>query len=522
MESTLEKTSTGGSSQATIETQEAVNGQIGELTPSETWSSSADHEVQEESSRTSQRPAKQVRTSADGGKSTGQLVIMIESMSDRRAIIRDTLESAGYRVLEAIDSRQAATIFDPSASVVILGNTNDPDRWELLARIRNASPTTQILAMIEPSRRREGVLAMRQGAAGYMVLPLSPEELNVQVSHAAYLAAVEQDNSTMSEMIGFPSPPLEMVGESCEMQMVRKQIKSFGCLDSTALITGSRGTGKTIVAQLIHHSSARTSRPLVVVPCDSIPRDMLEDELFGHVRGALEYSPNARAGRVELAHQGTLLIDEIGLLPLELQPKLLQLFQQRSTTRIGSNRSRQVDVRVIATSSLDLASLTRQGDFNEELYHRLNVLSLHLADLKDHPEDIPLIGSVILSRMARRQRTATAVLTDDALTALRRYHWPGNIRELEDVLQRAAVHCGGVTIRAKDLDLDPSRSLMRGPTTIDGRGLAGMTLAEIERAAILETIRSTGGNKAKAARRLEVSEKTIYNKIKQYNLTSLL
>jgi len=478
-----------------------------------------------EDSPITSRPDPRITSASETQAATQEAtVVFVEERGDVRAAMRRTLEAVGYRILEAVDAKQAVSLLQRDVSVALIGQIpgGAVSRWDLLQYVRNQTPETQVLVVVDASRRTEGAAAMRQGATGFLVTPVSDEELRACISQAAYHASVERDNRSLCDLVGFPSPPVDLFGESSEIQMIRRQIKAFACLDSTVLISGARGTGKTVIAQMIHQKGARSERPLVVVPCDSLPRDSMEDELFGHIRGAMMNSPGARAGRIELAHSGTLLLDEVGLLPAELQPRLLDFIQDRVVTRIGSQRPKQVDVRIIATSSHDLAKLARQGDFNEELYYRLNVLSLHLANLKDHDEDIPMIASAILARAARRERVATPVLTDDAMSGLRRYHWPGNIRELEDVLERARRRSNGTVIRAKDVELDPSRTLNRSATTQQGCGLAGMTMAEIERAAIIETIRSTGGNKAKAARRLEVSEKTIYNKIKQYNLAGQL
>ena len=332
------------------------------------------------------------------------------------------------------------------------------------------------------------------------------------------MASLARENRALRQAISYPTAACELTGSSPSMRSLRKQMEAFAQLDSTVLITGARGSGKTSVAQWIHNNGPRASRPLAVVHCGALPAELVEVELFGHIRGAFAGAMSDRLGRAELAHGGTLLLDEVGQLSIELQERLLGLLRDRTVRRIGSDTATRVDVRIIATTSRDLAKMCRSGEFLEDLFFRLNVLSLHLTTLKERVADVPALAYELLRRSSRRRGCPPPALTNDAVTVLQQYAWPGNVRELDDVLQRAAAAGGGSFVRGADLPLNQRRPGASTGDESETMGLAGLTMAEIERRAVVETIRSTGGNKAKAARQLEVSEKTIYNKIKQYNL----
>ncbi len=252
-----------------------------------------------------------------------------------------------------------------------------------------------------------------------------------------------------------------------------------------------------------------------------MPRDLIEAELFGHARGAFTGAVSDRPGRAELADGGTLFLDEVGDLPIEIQPKLLTFLQDRVVQRIGSNKTHRADVRVIAATNHDLAAMCRERRFREDLFFRLNVLSLRVPTLAERIEDVPELVRELLGRISRRRRSMLFQITPDALSAIQRHSWPGNVRELENVLERASAFCERATITAADLSFDdvvPSQSADSAPAP----SLAGLTLAEVEGRAIVDTLRATGGNKAKAARKLAISEKSIYNKIKRLGLAPLI
>ena len=283
-------------------------------------------------------------------------------------------------------------------------------------------------------------------------------------------------------------------------------------LDSTALIIGESGTGKTTVARMIHQRSRRNERPFVAVDCASLPSALIDAELFGHARGSFTGAVSDRPGRAETADGGTLFLDEIGDLPLELQPKLLMFLQERIFYRIGDNLPRHVDVRIIAATHRDLRDMCRKGRFREDLYFRLNVLGLAVPPLRERPDEINDMAAEILDRIRRQRHSGPIELTPAAAEALKQYPWPGNVRELENVLENASAFCEDHRILVSDLNFTDS------PHSTPAPSLAGKALAAIEKQAILETLQHRDGNKAQAARDLGISEKSIYNKLRRHGL----
>ena len=295
-------------------------------------------------------------------------------------------------------------------------------------------------------------------------------------------------------------------------------------LDSTVFIGGESGTGKTTVARMIHQKSHRSTAPFVSVNCASLPRDLIESELFGHIKGAFTGAVKDRVGKAEIANGGTLFLDEIGDLPLDLQPKLLTFLQDRIIQRIGCNEDRKLDVRLIVATHRDLAAMCRERLFRQDLFYRLNVLSVQLRPLRERPEAVQQIAMSTIKKLCQNEGKSTKELSGHALAVLKSYPWPGNIRELENVLERAVAFSESNQIQVEDLRFDAaepepaSNSKAVSRQSADVFTLAGNTLQEIERQAIIETLEACDGNKAKSARMLGISEKSIYNKMRRLSI----
>ncbi|MBI4457248.1 MAG: sigma-54-dependent Fis family transcriptional regulator [Acidobacteria bacterium] len=321
------------------------------------------------------------------------------------------------------------------------------------------------------------------------------------------------ENGYLSQAIKFSPSQSGFVGESPVAREILGLAQKLSALHSTVLITGESGVGKGLVARMIHSGGPRAEQPFVTVSCTGLPSELVESELFGHEKGAFTGAYEKRVGRVEIADQGTLFLDEVGDLPLDLQPKLLNFLQERTFTRLGSNKTISVDVRVIAATNQDLKGLCREKRFREDLYFRLNVLLLHIPALRSRKEDIPSLVDYILTRISQYRRCKSFLVAEDAFEALLRYDWPGNVRELENILERSTAFCSDFTIRYNDV---PSEILNHAaPDIAEANSLDGLSLAEITQMAILRTLDLCGGNKSQAARRLGISEKTIYNKIRE-------
>ena len=392
------------------------------------------------------------------------------------------------------------------------------DGLECLRRARERFPDLPVLIISQVGEIRDAVEAMKHGAFEFISKPIDPDELLARIRQAQRASAVAAENRQLREAVASPAVTTDLIGESEFAKRLSERIAKIAPLDSTVLITGESGTGKTTVARAIHRLGPRRSGPFVAVSCAALPRDLIEAELFGHVKGAFTGAVADRPGRAEMAHGGTLFLDEIGDLPLELQPKLLTFLQDRTVQRIGDARSRTVDVRVLAATHQDLSARCEKGQFRRDLFFRLAVLILELEPLRNRPEDVAAFAEHILARIAQKRGAPPYVLTEEARQALLAYGWPGNVRELENVLERASAFCEEQRILPKDLDLEPLSGAAES-TKAPAPNLAGQTLADIERRAILETLAACGGNKRAAARSLGIDEKSIHNTMKRLGIT---
>ncbi|MCA9198997.1 MAG: sigma-54-dependent Fis family transcriptional regulator [Planctomycetales bacterium] len=450
----------------------------------------------------------------------GRILVADDDPVTRRSL-ELLLTEVGYQVTSAADGQQAQSLVDDTISLALfdlqmpLANGMDCLRY-----VRQRFPDIQVMMISGEGEIHDAVAAMKEGAFEFIAKPFDKDKLLVNVDRAITATKLSRDNRNLRDMVGDSLP---VTGFSPKLPQTKKLLDQVGKvvgLDSTILLTGESGTGKTTIARYIHQQGPRADQPFVSVNCASLPRDLIEAELFGHARGAFTGAVKDRPGRAEIADGGTLFLDEIGDLPLELQPKLLTFLQDRTLQRIGCNEMRRVDVRVIAASHQDLASMCRENRFRQDLYYRLNVLSLRVPSLRERTLDIPELAQHVLRRIQNQRGGSPLSLSDAARNALLAYNWPGNIRELENVLERASAFCDQGVIQPTDLALHTSQQAFN--SVVQGEfapSLAGMTLAEVERKALIDTLKACSGNKAKAAREMDISEKSIYNKMKRYNIT---
>lgn len=451
-------------------------------------------------------------------------VLVADDDKSTRILLAHHLEKAGFQVLLASNGREAIEMLSDAVAVALFDlNMPEIGGIECLQYVRKKYADAESIIITASTEVAHAVQAMKSGAFDYLTKPVNVDELVALVRRTARTAQLKRENRQLRQAIGLPKSPATFIGESPTIQKILSMVEKIAPLDSTVLITGESGVGKGVLARMIHYAGPRAQAPFVTVSCTAMPRDLVEAELFGHEKGAFTGAHERRPGRVEMAEGGTLFLDEVGDMPLDLQPKLLHFLQDRAFQRIGSNSTVDVDTRVIAATHQNLEALCRDRQFREDLYFRLNVLRINIPPLRERPDDITRLADHVLARIAQRRAVDALELAPEALEALVSYHWPGNVRELENVLERTTVFATDQTITLEELP--PAVRGEQGPAVPQAAGgpsghkLGGMSLEDVERIAIGETLELCNGNKAEAARRLGISKKGIYNKMKHLGLS---
>ncbi len=449
-----------------------------------------------------------------------QTILIVEDERNMRMVVRMALEDAGYRVLEA-DSAEAALarLAEPDLAVVLTDLKLPGMRGEeLVAICRRERPEVPVIVLTAFGSIRSAIECMQAGATDYLTKPFETEELLLVIQGALRLHDLMLENQRLHAVVSDARPRRRLIGESAAMRHLLDEIMQVAPYRSNVLITGESGTGKEAVARCIHERGPRAEQPWVALNCSAIPRDLMESELFGYVRGAFTGANQNRLGRLEQANGGTLFLDEIGDLDLPLQGKLLRVLQEREFSPLGSDAVRQVDARIIAATNRDLQQRVREGEFREDLYYRLDVYTIRVPPLRDRLDDVPELAGAFLAELRSEMGKPVAGFAEPALAALCRYAWPGNVRELRNAVERALLSCRSELIEAKDL---PERVLgdgsMPANTAAAGPGAEGMEawLEEEERRAIIAALAASDGIQAQAARRLGITERSLWHRIKK-------
>ncbi len=400
------------------------------------------------------------------------------------------------------------------------------DGIEVVRRLREADPEATVLVVSAHGTIAIAVEAMREGAIDFIEKPFSPEVLRARVEKAVEIARERRGARTARARVEALEQDLErghgphgLVGRSESMRRVLDQVRKVAVTDATVLVLGESGTGKELVARAIHDASPRRERPFVSVSCAAIPEGLLESELFGHERGAFTGAVRRKLGRFELAHEGTLFLDEVGELPPSVQVKLLRVLQERRFERVGGEETVEVDVRLVSATNRDLAGMARDGRFREDLYYRLDVVPLTLPPLRERPGDVEELARYFLARSAPRLGRAVTGFTPEAVELLRRHRWPGNVRELENVVEQALVFAEGELVTAAELP-----QALRGapppaglPVPTGDRSLTDI-LEDLERQLILAAYEKAKGVKAETARLLGIKPSALYYKLEKYGI----
>jgi len=447
-------------------------------------------------------------------------ILVIDDERNIRDIFTLLLEEKGYLVESAASGGEGLAKARDFAPDVLLLDMNLPDMsgLEVLSGVRERLPSCRIIIITAYGTIRNAVEATRLGAYAYLEKPVDNEELLLLIGRALEVRKLETEVDSLRGELRKKYRFSEIIGTSAPMNSIFQMMDRIAPVEGTVLVTGESGTGKELVARAIHYAGPRKEGPFVVVNCGAVPRDLIESEFFGHSKGAFTDARTETTGKFEMAHKGTIFLDEIGELPLEAQVKVLRALGEREIVKVGGTKTIPVDVRVIAATNKNLDEEVRKGTFREDLYFRLAVLSLRLPPLRERRADIPLLAEHFLKKYGPELKKELKGLSTKALDALLSYSWPGNVRELENVIYEAMVYTEGEVL---DVPLLPARILTRigQPAAEEAqcpslREAAQSASESAEKALIEQALRETEGNRTAAARRLGISRRTLFNKMK--------
>ena len=444
-------------------------------------------------------------------------ILVVDDEPAQRELVSGFLARHGFEVLSAGDGREALERFRGEPVDLILTDQKMPgfSGLQLLEAARAVTPEVAVIVMTAYGTIEHAVAAIKAGASDYLTKPLNLDELLHRIGQVRDRQRLVGENRELRAALQERHRVEGVIGESGRMQEALSLVRRVAASDATVLIRGESGTGKELIAKAIHYASRRAEGPLVRINCAALPEGLLESELFGHEKGAFTGAHAMRRGRFELAHGGSLFLDEIGDLPPHLQVKLLRVLQEREIERVGSSHPIQVDVRLLAATHCDLEALLKEGRFRDDLYYRLNVVTISVPPLRERREDIPLLLDHFLSRFARENGKTIRGLTREARETLLRYDYPGNVRELENVVERAVVLTRDEVIGLADLPL-----AVREPEPDTGEA-AGLPAAVegLERRMIREALARADGIQTRAAELLGISERVLRYKLRKYGLS---
>jgi DNA-binding NtrC family response regulator len=453
----------------------------------------------------------------------GRRLLIAEDEPILRIAMADALRKEGWEVDVAEDGARAMILFESHFHDVILTDVMMPkvDGMEVLRRAKAIQPETTVILITAYATVDSAVEAMRQGAADFIAKPFSMMQLLLRLNNVCSFRLLKEQNIRLQEQLEKRFSFGNIIGKSKRMREVFELIKLVADSEASVLVQGESGTGKELVASAIHFNSSRRARPYIRVSCASLPESLIESELFGYEKGAFTGASERRVGRFEAASGGTLFLDEIGELPLGIQVKLLRVLQERQIERLGSHRSIKVDVRIVSASLRPLEEEIAAGRFRDDLYFRVNTVTIHLPPLRERREDIPVLAQAFLEEFTHERGKPIEGFADAVLEAFDTYAWPGNVRELRNVIERAVLFCNSPRITLEELP-----ATLRGAMPQQRRVAAQQVVplqtaverAEIE--AIRAALASTSGRRSEAAELLGVSRKTLWEKAKHYGLGS--
>ena len=462
-------------------------------------------------------------------------ILIVDDEAKLLEVLSAALENMGYAAVTAGSVEDALKALQEHEIHLILSDLRMPglSGRDLLEKVKELAPGLPVVIMTAYAEMKDAVAIIKEGAFDYIVKPFDLDVLEAAVASALRFHALNADNRQLRKELGRTFDSDNFIGQSQAILAVRKNIREISASLANVLITGESGTGKEVVAKAIHYSSSRASSPFVAINCAAIPESLLESELFGHVKGAFTGATVTRQGRFAQADKGTLFLDEIGDMPQALQAKILRCIQEKTIEPVGSHKTLKIDVRIIAATNQDLAEAIGRGDFRRDLYYRLNVYPIALPPLRERKEDIPLLAEHFAKKCAAKLGRRPVTFTADALRDMRSYPWPGNIRELENCVERLSIIAPGDSITPEKLaacsvfgDAREVAANFSAPGSVQGAAPGrpdfpldlDRRLAVLERELIMQALEASGGVQVKAAALLHISERSIWHRIKKLGI----
>ncbi len=436
-------------------------------------------------------------------------ILIVEDEPKMLRLLDLNLSEEGYSTHTAQDADSGLKILRQEKIDLVLTDLKLPgmDGLEFLQAVKRSGANIPVIVMTAYGTVETAVGAMKAGASDYVLKPFSIEEIKLIIRKELDSRHLREENRSLREALGQRYDFRNIVARSAKMQEVLAMVERVAATNSTVLLAGESGVGKDLIARAIHQHSRRASGPFVKINCAAIPENLLESELFGYERGAFTGAVTPKPGKFELADKGTLFLDEIGDVPGSIQAKLLRVLQEREFERLGGTKTLKVDVRLVAATNRDLRAALEQGTFREDLYYRLNVVPINIPPLREHPEDIPYLIDHFIARFGRESGKSVTGITPEAMKLLMKFHWPGNARELENILERAVALSTGPVLEVGDIHLDVSPA-KASPSTAPFPP-EGVTLEQFEEEIIREALRRANGNKSQAARLLGLSRNAL-------------
>lgn len=448
-------------------------------------------------------------------------ILIVDDEAIMRNFLVETFKRRGLEVYAANDGREALNLAKKIAFDLVISDMNMPGLTgiELLNKLKDISPKTIFIVITAYGSIDNAVEAMRFGAFHYLLKPFSPDAIEAIFEKANEHYSLVAENSYLKQKVeDKANKAMQCIAQNARMKEVFEQAKQIASSNANVFIHGESGTGKEVMAQFIHYHSQRAQQPFIKVNCAAIPDTLIESEFFGYDKGAFTGANAKKLGRFEMAHQGTLLLDEVSEIPLPLQAKLLRVTQEQEFERVGGTKPIKVDVRLISTTNRDIKQMISQHALREDLFYRLNVVPIYLPPLRERLEDILPLAKYFVTKSCTENNRETKELSPAAEKKLLTYSWPGNVRELANIIERAVVMCQPKIIDEKYLILDNDSS---PPTTSHSpQNSSPLSLQELEKRHIIEMLQYCGNNKTKAAEVLGITTRTLRNKIKEYHLVS--